>query len=81
MHQDLDGIDDVAEPLAVEIVDGAAAFDDHLADFGGRSEHLDDAGACNIYFARGELFEYREHQLLLAHGARILDIDLFGKAQ
>ena len=42
-------------------------------------ENLDDAFADNVGFLNRKLLEDREHQLLLAHGAGILDPVLFGK--
>ena len=42
-------------------------------------QHLNDAFADNVGFARGELFEDAEHQLLLAHGRGVLDFELLGK--
>ena len=42
-------------------------------------QHLDDAGADDLDLARGQLLEDREHQLLLAHGAGVLDLELFGE--
>ena len=44
-------------------------------------QHLDDAGAGDLDVALGELLQDREHELLLAHGARVLDGDLLGEAQ
>ena len=44
-------------------------------------EHFDDAFADDVDFAIGELLEDREHQLLLAHGAGVLDLLLFGEGQ
>ena len=44
-------------------------------------EHLDDAFADDVDFLGGELLEDREHQLLLAHGAGVLDLVLFRKAK
>ena len=44
-------------------------------------QHLDDAGAGDLDIARRQLFQNREHELLLAHGARVLDSDLLGEAQ
>ena len=42
-------------------------------------QHFDDAFADDVDFLGGELLEDREHQLLLAHGAGVLDLMLFGK--
>ena len=42
-------------------------------------QHLDDAFADDIGFARGELLEDAEHQLLFAHRRGVLDFKLFGK--
>ena len=42
-------------------------------------QHLDDAFADDVGLARRELLEDAEHQLLLAHGAGVLDLELFGK--
>ena len=42
-------------------------------------QHLDHAFADNVGFARGELLEDAEHQLLLAHGRGVLDLKLFGE--
>ncbi len=42
-------------------------------------EHLDDAFADDVDFLRGELLEDRKHQLLLAHGAGVFDLMLFGE--
>ena len=44
-------------------------------------QNLDHAGAGDVDVAGGELFQDREHELLLAHGARVLDLDLLGEAQ
>jgi len=44
-------------------------------------EHLDDACAGNIDLLGGELLQRREHQLLLAHGAGILDARLLRETQ
>ena len=44
-------------------------------------QHFDDAGAGDLDVAGGELLQNREHELLLAHGARVLDRDLLGEAQ
>ncbi len=44
-------------------------------------QHLDHARAGDVHLAGGELFQNREHELLLAHGARVLDFDLLGEAQ
>ena len=44
-------------------------------------QHLDDAFADDVDFLGGELLEDREHQLLLAHGAGVLDLLLFGKGE
>ena len=40
-------------------------------------KNLDDAFADDVGLARGELLEDAEHQLLLAHGRGILDLELF----
>src|SRR5439155_16586841 len=42
-------------------------------------EHLDDALADDVGFLDRELLEDAEHQLLLAHGAGVLDGKLFGE--
>src|SRR5215470_88910 len=42
-------------------------------------QYLDDAFADNVSLARRELFEDAEHQLLLAHGGGVLDLQFFGK--
>ena len=42
-------------------------------------QNFDDTFADNVGLARRELFEDAEHQLLLAHGRGILDLELFGK--
>ena len=42
-------------------------------------QHLDDAGADDLHLPRRELFENREHELLLAHGARVLDLKFLGE--
>ena len=42
-------------------------------------QHLDDAFADDVGFARRELLEDAEHQLLLAHGRGVLDLELLGK--
>ncbi len=42
-------------------------------------QHLDDAFADDIDLARGELLEDAEHQLLLAHGRGVLDLEFLGK--
>ena len=42
-------------------------------------QHLDDAVADDVGFARRELLEDREHQLLLAHGAGVFDLKLLGE--
>ncbi len=44
-------------------------------------QHLDHAGAGDLDIAGRQLFQNREHELLLAHGARVLDGDLLGEAQ
>ncbi len=44
-------------------------------------QHLDDAGAGNFDLFGGELLERGEHQLLLAHGAGVLDARLLREAQ
>src|SRR4029450_13905707 len=44
-------------------------------------QHLDDAGADDLRLLGGQLFEDGEHQLLLAHGAGILDPGLLREAQ
>ena len=42
-------------------------------------QHLDDAGADDLGVPGGELLENGEHELLLAHRARVLDLEVFGK--
>ena len=42
-------------------------------------QHFDDAFADDVGLARRELLEDAEHQLLLAHGRGVLDLELFGK--
>ena len=42
-------------------------------------QNLDHAFADNVGLARRELLEDAEHQLLLAHGRGVLDLELFGK--
>ena len=42
-------------------------------------EHLDHAFADDVGFAHRELLEDAEHQLLLAHGAGIFDLELLGE--
>ncbi len=44
-------------------------------------KNLDDAGADDLDVLRSELLQCREHQLLFAHGAGVLDAGLFGEAQ
>ncbi len=44
-------------------------------------QHLDDAGAGDFDLFGGELLQRREHQLLLAHGAGVLDAGLLREAQ
>ena len=44
-------------------------------------QHLDHAGADDVGVLGGQLLEDGEHQLLLAHGAGVLDADLLGEAQ
>ena len=44
-------------------------------------QHLDHASADDIGLLGGQLFEDGEHQLLLAHGAGVLDPGLLGEAQ
>ena len=44
-------------------------------------QHLDHAGAGDLDVTGGQLLQDREHQLLLAHGAGVLDGDLLGEAQ
>ena len=44
-------------------------------------QHFDDALADDVGLLGGELLEDREHQLLLAQRARVLDLELFGKGQ
>ena len=44
-------------------------------------QHLDDAFADDVDLFGRELLEDREHQLLLAHGAGVLDLLLLGKRQ
>ena len=44
-------------------------------------QHLDDADAGDFGLLAGELLQRREHQLLLAHGAGVLDAGLLGKAE
>ena len=44
-------------------------------------EHFDDALADDLGVARGELLEDREHQLLFAERARVLDVELFGEGK
>ncbi len=44
-------------------------------------QHFHDAGAGDFYFFGGELFQRREHQLLLAHGAGVFDAVLLREAQ
>ncbi len=43
-------------------------------------QHLDHANAGDIDVTGRQLLEDREHELLLAQGARILDLDFFGEA-
>jgi len=40
---------------------------------------FDDALPDDVGLAHRQLFEDAEHQLLLAHGAGVLDFELFGK--
>ena len=42
-------------------------------------QHFNDAFADDVSFAHRQLFEDAEHQLLLAHGRGVLDLELFGK--
>ena len=42
-------------------------------------EHFHDAFADNIGLAHGELLEDTEHQLLLAHGAGVFDLEFLGE--
>ena len=42
-------------------------------------QHFNDAFADDFDFLAGELLQDREHQLLLAHGAGIFDLMLFGE--
>ena len=52
--------------------------------FGGLSGNTIVAGSSedvDIDISRGELFQDREHELLLAHGVRVFDFDLVGEAQ
>ena len=42
-------------------------------------QHFDDAVADDLDVLRGELLEDREHQLLLAHDAGVLDLELLGE--
>ena len=44
-------------------------------------ENLDDAFADDVDFLLRELFEDREHQLLLAHGAGVFDFLFFGEGE
>ena len=44
-------------------------------------QHLDHARAGDVDVTGGQLLQDREHELLLAHGARVLDGDLLGEAQ
>src|SRR5262245_9859586 len=44
-------------------------------------QHLDHAGPGDVDITGGQLLQNREHELLLAHGARVLDGDLLGEAQ
>ena len=44
-------------------------------------QHLDHAGAGDLDVAGGQLLQDGEHQLLLAHGAGVLDLELLGEAQ
>ena len=44
-------------------------------------QHLDDAFADDVDLLGRELLEDREHQLLLAHGAGVLDLLLLGEGQ
>ena len=44
-------------------------------------EHFDDAFADDLGLLGGELLQDREHQLLLAERARVLDLELFGKGK
>ena len=43
-------------------------------------QDLDDAGADDLDILGGELLKRRKHELLLAHGAGILDASLLSKA-
>ena len=42
-------------------------------------QHFDDAFADDLDFLAGQLLQDREHQLLLAHDAGVLDLERFGK--
>jgi hypothetical protein len=42
-------------------------------------QHFDDAFADDVDFLLRQLFEDGEHQLLLAHGAGVLDFEFLGK--
>ena len=42
-------------------------------------QHLDDARADDLDLARRQLLEDGEHELLLAHRARVLDLELLGE--
>jgi hypothetical protein len=44
-------------------------------------QHLQDAVAVNSHFVAGQLFKNREHHILLAQRARILDFKLLGIAE
>ena len=44
-------------------------------------EHFDDAFADDVDLLGRELLQDREHQLLLAHGAGVLDLVLFGEGE
>src|SRR5262245_24917988 len=44
-------------------------------------ENFHDAGAGGLDVARRALLQNREAEILLAHGARVLDLNLFGEAQ
>ena len=44
-------------------------------------QHLDDALADDLDLVGGQLLEDREHQLLLAHGAGVLDLQFFGEGE
>ena len=44
-------------------------------------QHLDHAFADDLDLLGGELLEDGEHQLLLAHGLGVLDLELLGEGQ